>query len=124
MKIIIKTKNLESSEALEDFIEEKILGLKKFIDVLKDDSGVGKTLAEVFVEIEKETKHHKSGNIYLAKAQLQLPGKKMIVARAKADMPSKAIVLVKKELKKEIEKYKGKKIALHDRKIRKLKELR
>ena len=66
MKIIIKTKNLDQSEALNNFIEKKFETLKKFINVLKNPDEI-KTLAEVFVEVEKESKHHKNGEIFLVK---------------------------------------------------------
>src|SRR3989338_5065747 len=108
MKIAVKTKNLELTEDLKSVVEEKIAPLKKFIDILKEDTLVGKkTLAEVFVEIEKETTHHKKGNIFLAKIQVNLPGK-ILVAQAREEDPIKAIIGAREELKKEVEKYKSK----------------
>ena len=56
MKIIIKTKNIDQSTALNSFVEKKFAGLKKFINVLKREDEIGKTLAEVFVEVEKISK--------------------------------------------------------------------
>lgn len=113
MKIIIKTKNLELTPDLQGFIEKKIGSIKKFINILKKDdcppTGGCKTLAEVFVELEKETSHHKKGNIFSVKTQVILPGKSL-TAGAKADDLFKAIVEAKDELKMEIEKYKFKKI--------------
>ena len=109
MKIIIKTKNLKQSEALNKFIENKFLTLKKFINVLKRKDEVGKTLAEVFVEAEKETKHHRKGEIFLVKAQIILPGRS-IVTEAKGEDLFSTIIEVKDELKMEIGKYKVKKI--------------
>jgi len=119
MKIIIKTKNLEQSEALNAFIEEKFLSLKKFVSILKgpDDE---KTLAEVFVELEKESNHHRKGEVFLVKAQVILPGKS-VMAEAKADDLFKAVVAAKDELKMEIEKYKVKKIDINRREQRKAK---
>ena len=35
MKIIIKTKNLELTEGLQTFIDEKIGSVKKFINILR-----------------------------------------------------------------------------------------
>ncbi|MCX6720712.1 MAG: HPF/RaiA family ribosome-associated protein [Candidatus Staskawiczbacteria bacterium] len=120
MKIIIKTKNLDQSEVLNDFIEKKFFTLKKFIDILKKPDNM-KTLAEVFVEIERETKHHRKGEVYLVKAQLVLPGKS-VMAEARADDLFKAVVAAKDELKLEIEKYKVKKIDNVRREQRKFKE--
>jgi len=108
MKIIIKAKNLELTEGLQTFIDEKIGSVKKFINILKEDIVEGeKTLAEVFVEVEKETKHHKKGDIFLVKIRVNLPGKSLI-AGSKADDIFKAIIDAKDELKMEIEKYKVK----------------
>ena len=81
MNIIIKTKNLELTDSLRTYVAKRIDGLKKFINILKDDSapqGKGKTLSEVFVEIERETLHHKKGYIFKAEATVHLPGKSLI----------------------------------------------
>ncbi|MCX6721542.1 MAG: HPF/RaiA family ribosome-associated protein [Candidatus Staskawiczbacteria bacterium] len=120
MKIIIKAKNINLSGELNNFIEERFYGLKKFIDILKYEDEIGKTLAEVFVEVEKETMHHKKGNIFRVKSRVYLPGRE-IISMARADDLQKAIIEAKDELKLEIEKYKEKKITLHDRRARKLK---
>lgn len=107
MKIIIKAKNLELGDSLEKFIEEKFFGLKKFIEVLKREDEIGKTLAEVFVEAEKETKHHKKGEIYVLKSRVFLPGRE-IISEVRSDDLRKAVVQAKDGLKLEIEKYKFK----------------
>ncbi|MCX6718052.1 MAG: ribosome-associated translation inhibitor RaiA [Candidatus Staskawiczbacteria bacterium] len=117
MKIIIKTKNLELTDDLQSFIEKKIFSLKKFINILKYPDE-GKTLAEIFVEVEKETKHHKKGNIFLVKSRIYLPGRE-IISQARGEDLFKAIVSAKDELKMEIEKYKFKKIDKNRRQQRK-----
>jgi ribosomal subunit interface protein len=110
MKIISKTKNLELTDALSKFIDEKVGSLKKFIDVLKQDiPEKGKTLAEVFVEVEKETEHHRKGQIFNCQLEIRLPGRSLM-AKANSDDLYKAIIDAKEELKMEIEKYKFKKI--------------
>lgn len=120
MKIIIKTKNLELSQSLENYINEKIGGLKKFIKNLQKKEE-GKTLSEVFVEVEKETKHHRHGEVFVAKAQVMLPGKSLIAKASKEDLLL-AIVEVKDELQQEIKKYKLKKIDAKIKGGRKAKE--
>jgi len=121
VKIIIKTKNLELTEGLQNFVEKKISSIKKFIDILKEDTPKkGKTLAEVFVEVEKETEHHKKGKIFLVKTQIILPGKSL-EAWYRADDLFKAVVGAKNELKMEIEKYKFKNIDRNRRQQRKTK---
>jgi len=119
MKIIIKTKNLDQSEALNDFIEKKFITLKKFISVLKYPDE-GKTLAEVFVEVEKESKHHRKGDIFVVKTLVNLPGRN-IIAQANGDDLFVAVNKAKEELKMEIEKYKVKKIDNTRREQRKAK---
>ena len=122
MKIIINAKNLELTSVLKSFIEKKIGAIKKFVNILKQDTPQkGKTLAEVFVEVEKESKHHRKGEIFLVKAQVVLPGKSLS-ASARADDLFKAIIAAKDELKEEIGKYKVKKIDKVRRTQRKLKE--
>jgi ribosome-associated translation inhibitor RaiA len=120
MKIITKVKNIEPSVALNNFIEKKFLGLKKFIDVLKREDEIGKTLAEVFVEVGKETKHHRKGEIYIIKSRVYLPGRE-IISQVNSDDLQKAVVKAKDELKLEIEKYKVKKIDKNRRLQRKSK---
>ncbi|MCX6723650.1 MAG: ribosome-associated translation inhibitor RaiA [Candidatus Staskawiczbacteria bacterium] len=118
MKIIIKTKNLELTSALEDFIYKKIGMIKKFINVLKREDEVGKTLAEVFVEVEKETKHHNKGQIFSCQVEIKLPGRSLL-AKANSDDLYKAIVEARKEIEAEIKKYKFKNIDKNRREQRK-----
>lgn len=119
MRVIIKTKNLESTESLQTFAEQKFESLKKFINILKREEEK-KTLAEIFVEIEKETRHHKKGKIFLVKTQVVLPGR-MLTAWFREDDLFKAIVGAKNELRSEIEKYKFK---ISDRNRRDQRKLR
>jgi len=115
MKIIIKTKNIELTEMIEEYINEKIGSLARFIKILQEEKvEKGKPLGEVFVEIEKETMHHKKGPFFKAKVLINLP-RKTIVAEAESEDLSSAIVEVKDEMQQEIKKYKLKKIDLERR---------
>ena len=121
MKIIIKAKNLELTGALEQSFEEKVETLQKFIDILKDDdTEVGKTLAEVFVEVEKETKHHKKGQIFSCQLEVSFPGKSL-VTKSESDDLYKAVVGAKNDLEEVIKKYKFKNIEKTRRLIKKTK---
>ncbi len=118
MKIIIRTKNLELTATLKNFIEEKIGSLKKFVNVLKREEDPStnsgrdkKTLAEVFFEIEKESKHHNKGQVFRSEARILLPGKK-IMAQSAGDDLLLTVVEIKDKLQQEIKKYKFKKIDL------------
>ncbi len=118
MKIIIKTKNLDLTPSLENYVEEKISSLKKFVDVLKKDEDKN-TLSEVFVEIEKETRHHNKGEVFGAEARILLPGKK-IMAEAAGDDLLLAIVEIKDKLQQELKKYKEKRVEEGRRRARKM----
>ncbi|MBU2540148.1 ribosome-associated translation inhibitor RaiA [Patescibacteria group bacterium] len=120
MKIIVRSKNITPSEAIGDFIEEKIGGLKKFIDLLRKDGKIGKPTVKVFVEIEKETRHHKKGPYFRAEAQVYLSGRTLRV-EAKGEDLKTAIVEVKNEMQQEIKKYKLRKIDLEQRDARSIK---
>ncbi len=115
MNIITKTKNVELTDSLKSLVDKKIGALAKFVKVLQKDA------VEVFVELEKETKHHRKGDIFLAEATLHLPGKSL-VARSHGQDLGKAILKIKHELEREIRKYKTKTVELPRRKYRKVKQ--
>ena len=122
MKIIIKTKNIELTDVVEEFINEKIMGLARFIKILQEEKvEKGKPLGEVFVEIEKETMHHKNGPFFKAKVLVHLP-KKTIIAEAESEDLNSAITKVKDEMQQEIKKYKLRKIDLERRGARSIKK--
>lgn len=117
MKIIIKTKNLELTPSLEVYINKKISALEKFSKTLQKQEN-SNTLAEVFVEIEKITKHHRHGEVFKAEAQILLPGKSLVAMSTGEDL-LKEIIKVKEKLEQEIKKYKTKHTELKIRKARK-----
>ena len=121
MNIIIKTKNIELTESLRAYVNKRVDGLKKFITILHDDTvplPKGKTLSEVFLDIKKETSRHKKGDIFTVEATIHLPGRSL-VAKAHGEDLGKAVTQVRDELKREIRKYKLKKIELPRRKAKK-----
>jgi putative sigma-54 modulation protein len=121
MKIIIKAKNLELTGALENFINKKIGLLKKFVDILKREDEIGKTLAEVFVEIERETEHHKKGQIFSCQLEVRLPGKSLVL-KSESDDLYKALVAAKREMEESIKKHKFKNIDKNRREQKKSKK--
>ena len=120
MKVIIKTRKLELTNSLKAFTEKKFYSLKKFINILKKEEEKN-TLAKALVELERETRHHKKGEIFIARCRVQLPGRSLI-AKAKSDDLLKAIVATKNEMKTEIEKIKVKKTNSRRRQQRKMKQ--
>jgi len=107
MQIIIKSKNLEISDSLKKYVEGKIKSLKKFVEILNEDASVGRDVAEFSVEIEKETKHHKKGDIFIAVGKLVLPGKTIVVSARKDDVFA-AILAMVDAFQVEIKQYKSK----------------
>lgn len=102
MKINIKkTKNL-ITPALEHYIEAKLAPLAKFVKH-SDDTGE----AAIWLEISRTSEHHKKGEVYMAAADLRLPGK-ILRAEEYAEDIRVAIDHVRDTLHLEIEKYKTK----------------
>ena len=122
MKIILKTKNIDTIEQIEAYVDKKVKGILKFLKPFEGHAlpaKSGKELFDIFVEVKKETNHHKKGDIFTAGVTLSLPGKNVFV-RAHGDDVLKVIVKMKDELETEIRKYKAKVIDMPRRKFRKL----
>ncbi|MFW5853117.1 MAG: ribosome hibernation-promoting factor, HPF/YfiA family [Patescibacteria group bacterium] len=101
MNINIKTTNIELTEAIEEYLQTKLDYLKKFIS--KDQSGV-----QADVEIGKTTEHHRSGEVYRAEINLEIPGMNLFRAEATAEDLYAAIDKVKDEMAKQIKSKKSK----------------
>ncbi len=117
MKIIIKTTNFNLTEDLRNYIEKKIGSLEKYIQV----SPKGKIFEiKAHVEIKKTTRHHQTGPFLKAKCQIFLPKKSL-----RAESQQKDIRLatdeIRKELKREIKRYKGGFKSLMKRRARNIK---
>lgn len=127
MKIVIKTKNIKLTQALENFIEEKINSLERFAKSVYNEKyynhffGKGKPRIEAWVEIGKETLHHKKGPFFRAECQMRFPGKS-IRSTATSKNLRLAINEVKDELQREIKQYKEKLAAKTKRGTRVLKK--
>lgn len=102
MKINIKATNLDLTPAIREYIETKIGSIER---VLK--SFESKTEEEIFIEIARTTKHHKSGNVFYAEATMAL-GKKVLRAEREDGDIRAAIDKIKDKLKQEIGRYKEK----------------
>lgn len=100
MKILIKTKNLELTSPMTEYINEKIGGLAKFIKKYEEKTNI---LAEV--EIARPSKRRTKGDIYYAEVNMQLPG---TLLRATDEGPDirLAVNSVRDKIQREIRKYK------------------
>src|SRR5258708_650299 len=101
MKITIK-KTFDLTPSLSLYIENKLSPLAKFVKHF-DETGE----AQIWLEISRTTRHHRKGDVFMAAADLRLPGK-ILRGEAEAENIRKAIDLVKQELQSEITKYKTK----------------
>lgn len=119
MNIIIKGTNLELHEDLKAYVNEKIGGLKKFIE--NENIDINSVIARV--ELAKTTQHHKQGEIYKAEVNLELP-KKMIRNVVESDDIYKSIDNVKDELKIMINEYKDERTTRIRRGARMIKRLK
>lgn len=128
MKINILAKNLKLTQAIKVFIEEKITPLEKFVRLLYNEntfaspSGKVKSAVEAWVEIGKETLHHRKGPFFRAEVQIRFSeAGRSIRAEAFSKDLRMAIVEAKDELQRKLKKEKGKIIASKRRKSRTIK---
>ncbi|HOX97172.1 MAG TPA: ribosome-associated translation inhibitor RaiA [bacterium] len=97
MKINIRTREIDLTDAIRAYAEKKLLSLVKFSpDILIAD-----------VELAKISKHHKKGDVFSARVTLSVPGK---VYRVEEIEPVlyKAIDKAKDDLKQSLNRNKGK----------------
>ena len=127
MRLVIKTKNIKLTRALKDYIQEKINSLEKFAKIFQAEIyfnhffGKGKPRVEAWVEVGKETLHHKKGSFFFAECQMRFP-KQSIRSTARAKNLKLAINEVKDELQREFKEYKEKLKAQTERRTRILKK--
>jgi len=102
MNITIK-RTLDVTPSLEIYIEEKFLPLAKLVKAFDKDGSL-----ELRLEVSRTSNHHRKGeDIFMAGADLRLPGK-IVRGEASASDIRKAIDGARDILREEIEKYKAK----------------
>ena len=98
MQVDIKGTNMELTEAIKDYVQEKIGSLAKYFD----------GILEARVDIGVTSKHHQKGNIFRAEVNLEVPQKHILRAEAEREDLYVAINEVKEELQRQIKKFKEK----------------
>jgi len=98
MEIKIMGTNMELTEAIKDYVNQKIGGLDKFYDNI--------LIARVDVGIT--SKHHQKGKIFRAEVNLEVPQKHLIRAESVQEDLYKAINEVKNDLQRQLKKFKEK----------------
>lgn len=101
MQIKIKGTKIELTEAIKDYVQEKM-------DMLEKDLGKV-TPINCDVEVGMISNHHQKGDIYRAEVNLQLNGELLRVDRTEDDL-YKAIDKIKDHLAMMIKKYREKRI--------------
>lgn len=97
MTINIQGTGIELTEAIKAYVEEKIGPVQKFFD----------NIQQADVDVGRRNNHHQKGDVYYAEVTLHMPGQRVYVQKDADDL-YKAIDEVKKDLKVELEKIKGK----------------
>lgn len=100
MQIRIKSTKLELTEALKNYIQEKVDMLEKYLG--------GVSVINCDFEVERVANSHNKGDVFRAEINLQVPGALLRVEKSEEDM-YKAIDKVKSHMELIIKKYKGKK---------------
>lgn len=121
MNIIIKSTNLELHDDLRAYVNEKIGGLRKFIE----NGYIDPKSVTARVELARTTRHHQQGEVYRAEVNLEFP-KKMFRSVVESDDIYKSIDDVKDELKDVVNSFKDErntKIRAGARVIKRLKRL-
>lgn len=101
MKINIKSTKIELTDAIKDYVQEKM-------DMLEKNLGSIKVL-NCDVEVGMTSNHHNKGEIYRTEVNLSLPGELLRIEKTEEDL-YRAIDNVKDHLTMAIKKYKDKKI--------------
>ena len=105
MQVHIKATGVDFTPALEKYIIKRIGGLRKFFRRFEAESEV-----DVYLEIARTTKRHKSGEVFYAEVNVDLHGHTIRVEHSNTDVRA-AIDGLKDVLKREVHKYKDKRVS-------------
>lgn len=103
MQIKLVSKNMDLTEAINDYVLKKVTNLGKFLTKIHKKGGEIKVNFEV-----SKNKRHKNGELFHADCEIGIDGKKFYFTTDKEDM-YEAIDTVKDGLFREISKIKDKK---------------
>jgi putative sigma-54 modulation protein len=100
MKIIIKGTDLDLTEPLKEYINQRILSLDKIISGFEKNGEI-----MINVEVARSTKHHNKGEVFYAEFTLQLAGHPVRIEQYGKDV-REAIDFARERLKNELVKQK------------------
>ena len=116
MKINLKATNIELSEAISQYVDKKLIMLEKYFEQSKGDEVLA------LIEVGKSTRHHKSGDVFMAEIHIKANGKEFYAVSEKDDLYA-AIDEVKDEITRSITSRRKKAIALLRRGGTRIKEM-
>ena len=117
MRVAIRSKNLDITPSLRNYVEAKVLG-----PVRKLLRGAAETdLPMLDLEFSRATRHHQKGRVYYAEANLTL-GKRVLRAEATEEDIRVACDVLKDELDRAIRRFKNQSIARGRRDARRAKK--
>jgi len=105
MQIKIKTTNIEMTNAISSYVEEKLQSLEKFAIPHDEENPL------LYVDIGKTTDHHQSGDIFRAEVTMSVRGKQFRAVSKKEDLYA-AIDDMRAELMRELTSHKTKERSL------------
>ncbi|MBU0546417.1 ribosome-associated translation inhibitor RaiA [Patescibacteria group bacterium] len=114
MQVIISAKGIELTDAVKEYVEEKIGSLEKFYD----------KILRAHVVVGKENQHHLKGKVFVAECKLEVPGNDLFASKNELSL-HKAIDKVRDYLEQELKKHKvmtREKLKKDKRKVRDSKE--
>ncbi|MEK7625154.1 MAG: ribosome-associated translation inhibitor RaiA [Patescibacteria group bacterium] len=97
MKITTAGKQLNLTEAMEQYVEKKLSSLEKFFDRIE----------KAVVTLGMETHHHQKGEIFYAECKMDVPGADLFGKKTAKDIYA-AIDCLRDELESKLKKYKQK----------------
>lgn len=106
MTINIKATNMELTSAINDYINKRLTGIKKFVK--NEDEMI------IHVEVGKTTNHHKQGDVLKAEFNIEISGTKFYTVSEKEDLYT-AIDDAQKEIIRQISQNKDRKRTLFKR---------
>jgi ribosomal subunit interface protein len=111
--ILYKASGIELTDSIKEYVEKKLsIFFKKYTIV--DD--------QIEIEVGKTTNHHKNGEIFFAEANFKTSDKN-IFARSEREDLYEAIDELQKEVGRQLDSVKGKKLELFKRGARKIKKI-
>lgn len=118
MEIKIRTKNLQLTSHLKNYIRKKLEKVEKFLVKITK-----KGTTEMEIEVEKITRGQNKGEVHRVEAQIFGPGIS-IRAEDTSTTPKEAVSEVKYELERQLKEHKDKKTTLQRKGARKVKKMR